>query len=457
VSSEGATASTTERDRVRDLVVRHGWNATAFQTLETGYRYFFHGAEGCVAYVDTGRAWVAAGAPIAQGEQLEAVVSAFVRAARAAGKRACFFATEERLHASTGEALRSLGIGEQPAWDPRSWPVTLAGRRSLREQLRRARAKGVTVRLLSATELERGTTHDQLARIAERWLRSRVMAPMGFLVRLEPFAFPAERRCFVAEVAGQVVAFAGVIPVPVRGGWFLEDLVRDPNAPNGTSELLVDAVMRWANDTGSQWLTFGLAPLAGTLPSWLRFVRRSAGVLYDFEGLRAYKAKFTPDTWSPIFLSYPARQNQLASIADALAAFAPGGLLRFAWRSLLRGPRVVLRALAMLLVPWTTLLALVPAEPWFGLGWVKWAWVCFDICVAGALFWVLRKPAPRLISALCLAVTADAIVTTLEAALWNLGRTRGGFDYLVLALACGAPTLAAIVLWGARHHRLQAT
>jgi phosphatidylglycerol lysyltransferase len=451
------SARLTERERVLDLVVRHGWNATAFQTLESGYRYFFHGTEACVAYVDTGGAWVAAGAPIAPTEALEEAVSAFVQAARAAGRRACFFATEERLHASTGEALRSLNIGEQPTWDPHDWPGLLACHKSLREQLRRARAKRVKVRLLSSAELERGRTHDQLARIAERWLSARAMAPMGFLVRLEPFTFPAERRCFVAEVDGRVVAFAGVIPVPLRGGWFLEDIVRDTSTPNGTSELLVDAVMRWALSSGCSWLTFGLAPLAGKLPGWLRVVRRSTSFLFDFEGLRAYKSKFRPAAWSPIFLAYPARQSLLASVADALAAFTQGGFARFGWRSLLRGPRVVLGALAVLLVPWTALLTLAPAARSFGAEWIKWLWVYFDVCVALALFRVLRKPAPRLLTGLCIAVTADAVITTLEAALWNLGHARGRLDYFVLVLACGAPTLAAIVLWGARRHRLTFT
>jgi len=37
------------RERVLELVQRHGWNATAFQTLEQGYSYFFHGPEACVA------------------------------------------------------------------------------------------------------------------------------------------------------------------------------------------------------------------------------------------------------------------------------------------------------------------------------------------------------------------------------------------------------------------------
>ena len=56
----------TEADRARALalVERHGWNATAFQTVEPGYSYFFHDDDACVAYVDTGSAWVAAGAPL---------------------------------------------------------------------------------------------------------------------------------------------------------------------------------------------------------------------------------------------------------------------------------------------------------------------------------------------------------------------------------------------------------
>jgi len=47
-------------DRVLALLKRYGWNATSFQILEPGFRYWFLGDEACVGYVDTGRAWVAA-------------------------------------------------------------------------------------------------------------------------------------------------------------------------------------------------------------------------------------------------------------------------------------------------------------------------------------------------------------------------------------------------------------
>jgi lysylphosphatidylglycerol synthetase-like protein (DUF2156 family) len=86
-----------ERTRVLALVRRFGWNATSYQVLEPGYRYLFVDGSACVAFVDTGRAWVAAGAPLADEAALETATAAFLREARAANRRACFFATEDRF------------------------------------------------------------------------------------------------------------------------------------------------------------------------------------------------------------------------------------------------------------------------------------------------------------------------------------------------------------------------
>jgi phosphatidylglycerol lysyltransferase len=447
------TAATIERERVLELVQKYGFNATSFQTLEEGYRYFFEG-DACVAYVDTGRAWVVAGAPIAEPARIVAVLEAFLVAASAAQRRTCLFATEQRLLDLIGNRLLSVRIGEQPVWDPHAWPETLRRRRSLREQLRRARAKGVQVREVTASELEAGDTRQGIERVAERWLRSRAMAPMDFLVRLELFSFSQARRCFLAEKDGQVLGVAGVVPVPARGGWFIEDLVRDPAAPNGTGELLIDAVMRWAAAQGSSWLTLGLAPLAGDVSPLLRAARKSGALLYDFKGLRTYKAKLEPEQWLPIYLSYPPSQSAWVSLLDALAAFTRTGFWGFGWRTLTRGPVAVVRGLAVLLVPWTLVLALAPAEPWFGYAWIKWCWVAFDVLIALGLFRYLYNRRTSSLTPLALAVTFDAIVTPIEALLWNVPRAHGLLDWAILAAACAAPALASIVLWGARRSRL---
>jgi phosphatidylglycerol lysyltransferase len=448
-----ASSAPEERARALELVRRHGWNATAFQTLEQGYRYFFHDS-GCVAYVDTGRAWVVAGAPIAPKAEIVDVLAAFLQQARQLRRRVCLFATEQRLLDLAGERLRWLSIGEQPVWNPQHWLEILRRRPSLREQLRRARAKGVTVREVSASELEAGDTREGIATVAERWLSTRHLAPMEFLVRLELFSFSADRRCFVAELGGRVVGVAGVVPVPARPGWFIEDLVRDPTAPNGTAEALIDCVMRWAGARGVSWLTLGLSPLAGQVSPLLRLARASGRFLYDFNGLRTYKAKLAPEAWLPIYLCYPPGQSAWLSLCDALAAFTRTGFWSFGWRTLTRGPIVVVRVLALLLVPWTLLLGIAPVEKWFGEAWIKWGWVAFDSLVALGLFRFLHKRNTSMLTPLALAVTVDAVVTPIEALDWNLPRASVGLDYVLIALGCLAPAVASIVLWGERRFLL---
>lgn len=329
-----ATAPRPDRERALALAYRHGWNATALQTLKPGYRYFFYGDDACVAYVETPGAWVAAGAPLAAEAHLGAATRAFIEAARRAEKRCCFFAAEERLVSSSGGVLATMRIGEQPVWDSRAWQENLRGHRSLREQLRRARAKGVTVRAIEEGALTDGPTREGIARVTQRWQAQHAMPPMGFLVRVDLDATEAHGRRFVAEREGAVVGHAALIPVPSRGGWFLEELVRDPAAPNGTSELLVDAAMRWCAERASPWVTLGLAPLAGDVAGWLRAVRSVSAPLYDFEGLRAYKARLRPDHWVPLYLAFPCEQRGIVALLDALAAFSDGGLVRFGWRAL---------------------------------------------------------------------------------------------------------------------------
>ncbi len=315
--------------RVLSLVKRHGWDATAFQTLGRGFRYHF-GDEGCVAYVDTGGAWVAAGAPLAPDDRLDVAAARFADEARRNGRRACFFATESRFVERAG--LRALRVGEQPEWDPRAWADTLRAHRGLREQLRRARAKGVRVSTLDPAALTNpaGDARRALDGLVARWAAVHAMAPMRFLVEVDLARHASERRCVVAERDGALVGVASMVPVPARGGWFLEDLVRDPGAPNGTTEALVDASLRLALEAGAQWFTMGLCPLAGDLPAPLRLARRWGRWLYDFDGLRAFKARLHPAAWRPIHLSFPSTQGAVSSVYDVLRAFAGRSLAGFA-------------------------------------------------------------------------------------------------------------------------------
>jgi lysylphosphatidylglycerol synthetase-like protein (DUF2156 family) len=442
-----------DRVRVLDLLRTHGWNATSFQVLEDGFSYWFDpDVDACVAYVDTGRAWVVAGAPIAAPSDLRAVARRFSDAARVARRRVAFFAVEDRFVRATGAP--SFRIGEQATWDPTRWDETMRATKSLREQLRRARAKGVTVRSVDADTMSDRKSPERRAAeaIIDRWLASRGMAPMGFLVDVQPFSFSRERRYVLAERDGRAVAFLAAVPVYARRGWLLEDLLRDPRAPNGTAELVVDFAMRELAREGATYVTMGLAPLAGSVSGPLRAARAWTRALYDFEGVHAFKAKLRPHRWDPIHLAYEERGSSHVALFDSLAAFARGSFARFSLETLMHGPAIVVRVLAGLLVPWTALLALAPTR-FFPARWVQLSWCAFDVALAIALFVLAARWRERLARALAVVITADAIVTWLEAFAFDAPRAHFWDEWLAIVAACAAPALAAFILWSAIGHR----
>ena len=393
------------------------------------------------------------GGTLSADERMEEVTEAFVATAQAAGRRACFFATEERFRELV--SLRSLLIGEQATWDPAEWAAALKGSRSLREQLRRARAKGVWVRALALDGVDEPSVslRRAIGELVERWERARELAPMGFLARVDPLTLLRDHRVFLAERYGALVGLLSVAPIYRRRGWFLQNLLRSPDAPNGTSEVLVDCAMREALRAGETFVTLGLAPLAGEVRVPLRVARTLGGGLYSFEGLRAFKAKLQPTRWDRIFLSFPTTTSPARALADVLAAFACGGLLRFGLRTLLRGPAVVVSLLAVLLVPWTVLLAVVDTHRWFPHPGLKWAWVGFDALLAGGLFALRSRWRDGLARLLTVAIGVDAMLTATEALLWNASRAIGVVAKLVLLAAVAVPAVAFLVVGraSARH------
>jgi len=442
-----------DQGRVLGLVRRFGWNATSFQVIEPGYRYFFPHADACVAYVDTGRAWVAAGAPRADAAHMEEVVAAFLAAARAAGRRACFFATEERFVQQT--TLRSLLVGEQAVWNPADWEGALRASRTLREQVRRARAKGLTISSVkagSATASELAA-HATVKAMIGRWMAARELAPLGFLARVEPLALLPDHRLFVARCRSVPVGMLSVAPVYRRGGWLVQNLIRVPESPNGTAEALIDHAMREALDEGLTFVTLGMAPLAGNVRRPLALARRAGSSLYNFEGLRAFRAKLRPARWDGVFLSYPAATGGARALVDVLAAFAQGGFLRFGLRTLARGPLVIIQLLALLLVPWTLLLATPRAGRWFPGPGIHWGWVGFDLVLLAGITWLCARWRDRLARLLTVVVGCEALLTAFEGIVWNAPRAASGAVRAILVAAVAAPAAACFVLGRACRRR----
>lgn len=431
-----------------DLLRAHGTDAVSFQALESGLTWWQDPA-GAVPYAETDGGWVAAGRPLAADGDVADVARRFIDSARAAGRRASFFATEDPSRLPGCEAIL---LGEQPIFLPSEWEATLAARRRLREQLRRARAKGVRIRAVHPAELAPGEPlRAEVERLTRAWLTSRRMEPMGFLVSVEPFHAPGEHRYLAAQKCGELVAFLSAVPIYARRGWLVEDVLRGPEAPNGTAELLLDALMRDVA-ADSDLVTLGLAPLSGPVPAWQRAMRWLTRPLYDFRGVRAFKERLRPARWEPVWLVYPKGESAAVHLVDALRAFARGPLWRFGLRTAARHPGVFPWLLALPLAPWTAILAVRAALGMTSLlGWsrpVLGAWAAFDAVLCVALFRIALRPSARALWLAAAAAAVDAALSLRHLAAVGLGETRMQSAFRIIQ--CAAPIIGVLALgWAA--------
>ncbi|HET7458772.1 MAG TPA: DUF2156 domain-containing protein [Gemmatimonadaceae bacterium] len=330
----------------RALVLRFGWNATAYQILNPGIRLWVPpSGDAVVGYVRHAGVRVVAGAPVCDRARLLDVAHAFESEARAAGERVCYFGAGTRLERvlRVGPRRSTVLLGAQPVWRPSGWPAIVASRKSLRAQLNRARNKGVAVVEWAPAA---ATDSPELRRVLAEWLSTRGLPPLHFLVEPETLARVEDRRVFVAERtaaggdAAEPVGFLLASPVPQRNGWLVEQIIRGHRAPNGTNELMVDAAMRALAASGADYVTLGLSPLStrATVDAedddapphslWLRVVlawtRLHGRRFYNFDGLDAFKAKLHPDAWEPIFAISIERRFSVRTLYAIAAAFSAG-------------------------------------------------------------------------------------------------------------------------------------
>lgn len=318
----------------------HGWNATAYQILNPGITYWFSSRKDAViGYVCHAGVRIVAGAPVCDHQRLVEIVAEFEFEAARAGQRVCYFGAQTRMeqlfrnHPTHSTVL----LGAQPAWRPQQWGDIVRTRASLRAQIHRARNKSVSVTEWSP---ELAHEHPTLRQCLNEWLKNKGLPPLHFLIEPKTLARLFDRRVFVAERDGHIAGFLVTSPIPQRNGWLVEQIIRSQRGPNGTSEILIDAAVQSMATAGNHYVTLGLSPLSRRAdfsqnninlphhPLWLRFVfgwvRAHGQRFYNFDGLDAFKSKFQPEWWEPVFAISNEPNFSLQTLYAIASAFTNG-------------------------------------------------------------------------------------------------------------------------------------
>ena len=294
---------------------------------------------GAVAYTESGGIWMVAGEPFAAESDLVRITNEFITHARSVKKTVAFLpATERFARAAVSDEVRIVKIGASPYFDLTKWDPRGNSAKHLRTGVNRGRRAGLTVTEVADLTPE---FRSEVGRLVAEWgEKRRAGVRFGWLFELMPFQNAEFKKFFAAHDAeGSLMGILAASPIPAREGWYLEDVIRGNDAPDGTSDLLVFETLRALAASGAKVATLGTVPLSTrgdegiscgrnrAVEAMLDLSRKQLKALYNFEGLGHFKSKFVPCWWENEYVVVTKGHLLPPRVANALFNIAvPGGL-----------------------------------------------------------------------------------------------------------------------------------
>ncbi|MEZ4700726.1 MAG: bifunctional lysylphosphatidylglycerol flippase/synthetase MprF [Rhodothermales bacterium] len=262
---------------------------------------------GFIMYAVQGRSFIAYGDPIGPAKTRKDLIWRFAdRCDRVGGRLVLYQIGEESLGVCADLGMSFYKLGEEGRIDLASFSMEGGHRKGLRRTVRSLTEAGYGFRVVPAEEGARMV--DELQRISSSWLASKHAREKGFSLGYFDAAYLRRFPIAVVERAGEVVAFANLLPSTEV---LSVDLMRySEAAPDGVMDFLFVQLILWAQTQHYSAFSLGMAPLSGLevgplAPVWNKvgtFVFRHGEHFYNFQGLRQYKDKFDPN-WSTRYLA----------------------------------------------------------------------------------------------------------------------------------------------------------
>lgn len=319
-------------------ILQHAERARANAALIGDKRLIFNESQTAfIMYQISGRSWVALGDPVGPGGESETLAWKFRELCDRFDAWPAFYEVSDAwlpMYIDMGLTLSKLG--EEALVPLAGFSLEGKERADFRQARNRADRAGATFAVIPKDEI-RGII-PQLKAVSDAWLADKGAAEKGFsLGRFTP-AYITEFDCAVVKVAGEIVAFCNLWQAPAGGEISIDLMRHDETAPKGVMDYLFAELMLWARDRGFSWFNLGMAPLSGLeshplAPLWHRvggLIFHHAEELYNFEGLRNYKEKFSP-TWRSRYLASPGGLALPRVLLDS-SALISGGLAKMVSR-----------------------------------------------------------------------------------------------------------------------------
>lgn len=318
-------------------------NRTDAMLAYTGDKRFLRSASGetLLMYQVQGQSWIVMGDPVGpRGEWGDLLWQIREMADAAQGRLLLYQISTEALPIAIDLGLQLVKYGEEARVALPAFTMEGPEKRSLRHSERRAAREGAVFEIVPAAQLP--ALMAELRAVSDAWLRDKGNSEKAFSVgRFDP-AYIGRFDCAVVRREGAIVAFANVWATENREELSVDLMRHLADMPYGTMDFLFVQLMQWGRDNGYRWFNLGMAPLSGIesrrlAPIWARIgalLYRHGDAFYGFEGLRAYKDKFSP-VWTPRYIAAPPGLGLARGMID-LQTLVGGGSRSAARRGRLR-------------------------------------------------------------------------------------------------------------------------
>ncbi|MBY0529587.1 MAG: DUF2156 domain-containing protein [Rhabdochlamydiaceae bacterium] len=314
---QASLATNLQRDRLEFVeLVRRFAGATSDAILDPSMQIFtFPGIEGFVSYRLEAQVVIVFGEPTCAEKDKPLLTRAFHKAMQSQSKNVIYITASLAFSQWAIENVCStmIEMGEELFFDPFRNPEKETGPQGslVRRKVKRALRELVTVSEYQGDDLQ---IEKEIELVGSIWLKQR-RGTQFHISNVYLFQDRLGKRWFYAKKDDRIVGVVTINQLHSQEGWLLNHLMTTPDAPVGTSELLIVSVFDFLRKEGCHLVTVGSAPAKtlGTITglskpsSWMvRSLFQFGRKLGRLDGLNMFWSKFQPQR-KPTFILFGRR------------------------------------------------------------------------------------------------------------------------------------------------------
>lgn len=316
------------KDQIVEIVRKYA-GSMADAILDPSCQYFSTpNVEGIIGYRQELDSMVVFGDPVCASQDIPVLTKAFHEFCESKGKSVVYISASESFAkwAIQNVCHTMIEAGKECYINPQNDPRAQTGTHAslVRRKVKHAQKEDVVVlEYLKSDVMVQGAIEE----VGKEWLHSR-KGPQIYISHVHLFDNPKGKRWFYAKKNNEVVGVVLLNQLQSRNGWHLNHLMITPEAPHGTSELLVVSALDTVRNEGCHYVTFGTVPSKhlgkmegmGKLSAWVtKFLFQCTRMIFHLDGHLSFWEKFHPEHL-PVYILFSQSKVKIREMVGLMKA-----------------------------------------------------------------------------------------------------------------------------------------